>query len=106
MRITPMFGRWGSFVGDDLFACFLVREKDHGLWIRLTRQEQAQALSDPRVRPTWSRPTTSPARCWLRRSYRVAIGRLFRSEEERSSSFRGPRRADPDVRPVDQFREI
>ena len=43
VRITPMFGRWGYFIGDELFACFPVREKDHDLWIRLTRDEQAEA---------------------------------------------------------------
>ena len=51
VRITPMFGRWGYFMGDDLFACFPVREKDHDLWIRFNREEQAQALTDARVRP-------------------------------------------------------
>lgn len=51
VRITPMFGRWGYFVGDDLFACFPVRERDHDLWVRLTRDDQARALADPRVRP-------------------------------------------------------
>jgi hypothetical protein len=51
VRITPMFGRWGYFVGDDLFACFPLREKDHDLWLRLTRDDQARALADPRIRP-------------------------------------------------------
>src|SRR5206468_932676 len=31
VRITPMFGRWGYFVGETLFACFPVREKEHDL---------------------------------------------------------------------------
>ena len=51
VRITPMFGRWGYFVGETLFACFPLREKERDLWIRLTGGDQARALSDPRVRP-------------------------------------------------------
>jgi len=51
VKITPMFGRWGYFVGDRLFACFPLREKDHDLWIRLTRIDQSRALADARVRP-------------------------------------------------------
>jgi luciferase-like monooxygenase len=51
VRITPMFGRWGYFVGDDLFACFPVREREHDLWLRLTRDDQARALADARARP-------------------------------------------------------
>ena len=35
VRITPMFGRWGYFVGPRLFACFPLRAKDTDLWIRL-----------------------------------------------------------------------
>ena len=50
VRITPMFGRWGYFVGGDLFACFPLREKDRDLWIRLTLDDQARALADARVR--------------------------------------------------------
>src|SRR5881628_2273017 len=51
VRITPMFGRWGYFVGETLFACFPVREKDRDLWIRLTGEDQARALGDDRIRP-------------------------------------------------------
>ena len=50
VRITPMFGRWGYFVGPRLFACFPLREKERDLWVRLTREDQARALTDPRVR--------------------------------------------------------
>ena len=88
VRITPMFGRWGYFIGDDLFACFPVREKDHDLWIRLARDEQAQALTDARVRPHrrfarrgWietdvaSPDDVSRAVRWLRRAYRAALAR-------------------------------
>jgi luciferase-like monooxygenase len=86
VKITPMFGRWGYFVGDELFACFPVREKDHDLWIRLTRDEQAQALGDARVRPHrrfgrrgWietdveSADDVSRALRWLRRAYRTSL---------------------------------
>ena len=82
VRITPMFGRWGYFVGDDLFACFPLRDKEHDLWIRLPREDQARALRNPRVRPhrrlarkgwiefsveTGDDLTTALA--WLRRAY-------------------------------------
>jgi Family of unknown function (DUF5519) len=51
VRITPMFGRWGYFVGDRLFACFPLREKDRDLWIRLTAEDQSRALREAGVRP-------------------------------------------------------
>lgn len=51
VRITPMFGRWGYFAGAQLFACFPLRDKDHDLWIRLSREDQARALGDAGVRP-------------------------------------------------------
>jgi hypothetical protein len=51
VRITPMFGRWGYFVGDRLFACFPLRAKDTDLWIRLTHGDQARALREEGVRP-------------------------------------------------------
>lgn len=85
VRITPMFGRWGYFIGDDLFACFPVREKDHDLWLRLTRDDQARALADTRMRPHrrfarrgWvemdveSPDDVSRALGWLRRAYRTS----------------------------------
>jgi hypothetical protein len=46
-----MFGRWGYFSGDRLFACFPLREKDHDLWIRLAPDDQARALREDGVRP-------------------------------------------------------
>ena len=86
VRITPMFGRWGYFVGDDLFACFPVRERDHDLWLRLTHDEQARALADARIRPHrrfarrgWvetnveSPDDVSHALHWLRRAYLLAL---------------------------------
>jgi len=51
VRITPMFGRWGYFVGETLFACFPLREKERDLWIRLVRDDRSRALGDARVRP-------------------------------------------------------
>jgi hypothetical protein len=82
VRITPMFGRWGYFVGDDLFACFPLRDKEHDLWIRLPRKDQARALRNPRVRPHrrfahkgWiefsveTGDDLTTALVWLRRAY-------------------------------------
>ena len=51
VRITPMFGRWGYFAGEQLFACFPLREKEHDLWVRLPRALQARALAESGVRP-------------------------------------------------------
>lgn len=51
VRITPMFGRWGYFAGSRLFACFPLREKERDLWIHLSREDQARALADDRIRP-------------------------------------------------------
>jgi Luciferase len=51
VRITPMFGRWGYFVGAELFACFPLEGREHDLWIRLSLDDQARALLDTRVRP-------------------------------------------------------
>ena len=50
-RITPMFGRWGYFVGETLFACFPLQEKERDLWLRLSPADQARALRDARIRP-------------------------------------------------------
>lgn len=46
-----MFGRWGYFVGSQLFACFPVRPQDRDLWVRLPLAEQARALGQEGVRP-------------------------------------------------------
>ena len=51
VRITPMFGRWGYFAGDRIFACFPLRDKDRDLWIRLAADDQARALREPGARP-------------------------------------------------------
>jgi hypothetical protein len=50
-RITPMFGRWGYFVGGQLFGCYPLRAKDHDLWVRLSPADQARALRGSGVRP-------------------------------------------------------
>jgi hypothetical protein len=86
VRITPMFGRWGYFIGDELFACFPVRERDHDLWLRLGRDDQSRALTDPRLRPHrrfarrgWieldvdTPESLSLALRWLRRSYLTTL---------------------------------
>ncbi|MBI4588076.1 MAG: MmcQ/YjbR family DNA-binding protein [Candidatus Rokubacteria bacterium] len=82
VRITPMFGRWGYFVGNRLFACFPLRPKEHDLWILLTLEDQARALKTPGITPHrrfarrgWvecqvdSREALPRALAWLRRSY-------------------------------------
>lgn len=51
VRITPMFGRWGYFVGETLFACFPLREQERDLWIRLGPADQTRALAEARIRP-------------------------------------------------------
>src|SRR5690242_21121523 len=47
VRITPMFGRWGYFTGDRLFACFPLAAREHDLWIRLAPEDQRRALREP-----------------------------------------------------------
>ena len=85
VKITPMFGRWGYFLGEQLFACFPLREKEHDLWIRLNPVDQARALREPGLRPHrrfasrgWiemdvdSPEDVSQALRWLRRAYHHA----------------------------------
>jgi hypothetical protein len=85
VRITPMFGRWGYFVGDRLFACFPLRDKDHDLWIRLSAGDQPRALREPGIRPHrrfaprgWievlieSEADVPRALRWLRRAWSMA----------------------------------
>jgi len=86
VKITPMFGRWGYFVGRRLFACFPLREKDRDLWVRLEPDDQARALRDARVRPHrrfarrgWveldieTPADMGPALRWLHRAHAAAI---------------------------------
>lgn len=85
VRITPMFGRFGYFVGEQLFACYPIRPREHDLWVRLSRGDQARALASPGVRPHrrfagrgWiecdvdSSDVLSRAFSWLRRGYEHA----------------------------------
>jgi hypothetical protein len=51
VRITPMFGRWGYFAGEQLFGCFPLRDKERDLWVRLPHELQARALAEEGVRP-------------------------------------------------------
>ena len=51
VRVTPMFGRWGYFVGPVMFGCYPIRAKDHDLWVRLPRSDQERALASAGVRP-------------------------------------------------------
>ena len=84
-RITPMFGRWGYFVGTELFGCYPIRAKERDLWVRLLRADQARALASGGVRPHrrfaargWiecdvAEPAEVPrALRWLRRAYEFA----------------------------------
>ncbi len=85
VRITPMFGRFGYFVGEQLFACYPIRPREHDLWVRLSRGDQVRALASPGVRPHrrfagrgWiecdvdSPDVLSRAVRWLRRGYEHA----------------------------------
>jgi len=85
VKITPMFGRWGYFMGEQLFACFPLREKERDLWIRLSPVDQARALRETGLRPHrrfasrgWiemdvdSPEDVSHALRWLRRAYHHA----------------------------------
>jgi Family of unknown function (DUF5519) len=85
VRITPMFGRWGYFAGDRLFACFPLRDRDRDLWVRLAPADQARALREPGVRPHrrfarrgWieltiaDEPDVARALRWLRRARAAA----------------------------------
>lgn len=76
VKITPMFGRWGYFVGPQLFACFPLRPKDSDLWIRLTAEDQKRALLVPGFVPH----RRMGQRGWV--EYRVEtprdVGRAFR----------------------------
>jgi hypothetical protein len=46
-----MFGRWGYFVGSNLFACFPLAPRQGDLWMRLSPAEQRRALAEGGVRP-------------------------------------------------------
>lgn len=86
VRIRPMFGRWGYFVGERLFGCFPLREKDHDLWLRLDPADQDRALATGGARPHrrfarrgWveldvtSVADVERALRWLRRAHAAAL---------------------------------
>lgn len=94
VRITPMFGRWGYFVGPRLFACFPLRAREHDLWIRLTPDDQRRALAEAGVRPHrrfarrgWVEMAVEGpedvgrALRWLRRAHAAALQARDREEE-------------------------
>jgi hypothetical protein len=95
VRIAPLFGRWGYFVGPWLFACFPVRPKDTDLWIRLPTEDQQRALASAGITPHrrfagrgWVEcqvvtPRDVPrAVRWLRRGYAAAVNAVEREERE------------------------
>src|SRR5438132_12660916 len=51
VRITPMFGRWGYFAGERLFACFPLARKETERSIPLSPTGQSRALREPGARP-------------------------------------------------------
>jgi Family of unknown function (DUF5519) len=51
VHVTPMFGRWGYFVGSEMFGCYPIRVKDHDLWVRLPRPDHERALASAGIRP-------------------------------------------------------
>lgn len=91
-----MFGRWGYFVEGRLFGCLPLREKEHDLWIHLSRADQARALREPGARPHrrfagrgWVEldvgglADVGRALRWLRRAYLAAARG---GEEERADT--------------------
>lgn len=93
VKITPMFGRWGYFAGERLFACFPLAPKDADLWIRLDPADQARALREPGVRPHrrfarrgWieiaveSAADLPRALRWLRRAHAAAVAAVGRDD--------------------------
>lgn len=85
VRISPMFGRWGYFVGPRLFACFPLAERQHDLWLHLSIPDQRRALAGGRARPHrrfasqgWiemdvqSADDVQDALRWLRRAHALA----------------------------------
>lgn len=92
VKITPMFGRWGYFVGARLFACFPLRAKDTDLWIRLGPEDHRRALAaglSPHRRMSgsgWVECRVETPRDvgrslrWLRRSYEATREAVEREE--------------------------
>lgn len=97
VRITPMFGRWGYFVGPRLFGCFPLRAKDRDLWIRLGSEDQRRALDTPGFVPHRRLASSGWVECaietprdvgrairWLRRAYQTARSTIERDERGES----------------------
>jgi hypothetical protein len=94
VKITPMFGRWGYFVGPRLFACFPLRLKERDLWIRLQPEDQRRAIAggcSPHRRMSvsgWVECRIEDPRDvgralrWLRRAYESATEAVEREERE------------------------
>jgi hypothetical protein len=93
VKITPMFGRFGYFVGPRLFACFPLRAKDTDLWLRLSPEDQRRALGAPGITPHRRMARAGWVECavaggadvgralrWLRRSYETARAAVEREE--------------------------
>lgn len=85
VKISPMFGRWGYFIDQRLFACFPLAVRERDLWIRLSMADQRRALAEGRARPHrrfasqgWVEmdvhgpADVSQALRWLRRAWSVA----------------------------------
>jgi len=85
-----MFGRWGYFVGDQLFACFPLRPRERDLWVRLPLAQQGRALAQEGVRPHrrfgrrgWIEMDIETPRDvdralgWLRRAHAAALSRAL-----------------------------
>jgi len=97
VKITPMFGRWGYFVGPRLFGCFPLRPRERDLWIRLVPEDQKRALETPGFVPHrrlagagWVECSVETPRDvgrairWLRRGYQAA--RAVVEREKRSDA--------------------
>ena len=95
VKITPMFGRWGYFVGGRLFACFPLRAKDTDLWIRLSKEDQRRAVDSgafvphPRlggqgwvVRRIAELRDAGNTMSWLKKGYETARKTVEREERE------------------------
>jgi hypothetical protein len=94
VRITPMFGRWGYFVGQQLFACYPLRTKDRDLWLRLSAADQERALRTGIVRPHRRFAARGWVECdigepdelsralkWLHRAHDLAMRERFAADE-------------------------
>jgi len=97
VKIRPMFGRWGYFVGPRLFGCFPLRSKDTDLWIHLGAEDQKRALATPGVAPHRRLAASGWVECsvetprdvgrairWLRRAHETA--RLAVERDERGGT--------------------